>query len=326
MAGNGFAYLNARVRSRRSQVVPESFFQQALSQPFSDFVRSLSDTVYGPDLVGDSLPDVDRAVAGHMARMVGDLPGLVTGNIREAVALLLLQSDLTNLKTILRGKAAGQSPEEIKSRLVGGTLPEVLINAMLQAPDAPSIAQVLQVPTNPLAKALRSAVVGSPDPLALEVSLDRQFYAYSLEKARALREPSLAAYFSLQVDTTNLSTALKLQAMGAQASEAYFVPGGSIVSQALFNRIASGDLAAMEALNGTPLAAASSARTLGDLERALRQILLEKARQGGKDALGAGLVLDYIRRKEWEGSRIRLLARRAYFNLPADAVAKEVAA
>jgi V/A-type H+-transporting ATPase subunit C len=99
-----------------------------------------------------------------------------------------------------------------------------------------------------------------------------------------------------------------------------------MVSLALFNRLASGDLAALEALSGTALAGASSARSLGDLERALRQILLEKARQGGKDALGAGLVLDYIRRKEWEGSRIRLLARRAYFNLPSDAVAREVAA
>lgn len=326
MPGSGFAYLNARVRSRRSQTVPESFFQQALGQSFPDFVHSLGDTVYGPDLVGDSLADVDRAVAAHMARTVGDLPSLVTGSVREAVALLLLSSDLTNLKTILRGKAAGQSPEEIRGRLAGGTLPEVLINAMLQAPDAASIAQVLQVPTNPLAKALRAAIAGNPDPLALEVALDRQFYAYSLEKARALREPALAAYFSLQVDATNLSTALKLHAMGAPASEAYFVPGGGIVSLALFNRLAAGDLAAMEALSGTALAGASSARSLGDLERALRHILLEKARQGGKDALGAGLVLDYIRRKEWEGSRIRLLARRAYFNLPSDAVAREVAA
>lgn len=306
--------------------MPDSFFQQALNQPFPDFVRALGDTVYGPDLVGSSLADVDRAVANHMQRMVGDLPNLVTGNVREAMSLLLLQSDLTNLKAILRGKTAGNSAEEIKGKLVGGTLPEVLINAMLQAPDAASVAQVLQLPTHPLAKALRSAVAGNPDPLALEVSLDRDFYAYSLEKARRLREPALASYFSLQVDATNLATAFKLQALGGQGGESYFVPGGSIVNQALFSRIASGDLGALDALNNTPLAAAAGARTLGDLERALRQTLLAKAQQGGKDALGAGLALDYIRKKEWEGARIRLLARRAYFNLPSDAVAKEVSA
>lgn len=319
-----YAYLNARVRNRRSQVVPDSWYQQALNLPFSDFVRSLGDTIYGPDLQGDTLADVDRAIANHMRRTVADLPGLVTGTNREAVSLLLLQSDLTNLKAILRGKAAGTATEEIKSKLVGGTLPEVLVNAMLQAPDAQSVAQVLQLPTHPLAKALKNAVVGNADPLALEVALDRDFYAYSLEKARRLRQPALASYFVMQVDATNLSTAFKLQSMKVSGAESYFIPGGSTVNQVLFSRIAGGDLGAMEALSGTPLAAASSARTLGDLERALRKTLMEKAAQGGKDALGAGLALDYIRKKEWEGSRIRLLARRAYFNLPADAVAKEV--
>ena len=319
-----YAYLNARVRNRRSQVVPDSWYQQALNLPFTDFVRSLGDTIYGPDLQGDTLADVDRAIANHMRRTVADLPGLVTGNIRESVGLLLLQADLTNLKAILRGKTSGASPEEIKAKLVGGTLPEVLVNAMLQAPDAQSVAQVLQLPTHPLAKALKNAVVGNADPLSLEVSLDRDFYAYSLEKARRLQQPALASYFVMQVDATNLSTAFKLQSMKVSGAEGYFVPGGSSVNQVLFSRIAGGDLGAMEALAGTPLAAASSARTLGDLERALRKILMEKAAQGGKDALGAGLALDYIRKKEWEGSRIRLLARRAYFNLPADAVAKEV--
>lgn len=325
MAGSGFAYLNARLRARRNQMVPEAFFQQALGQSFPDLVRSLNDTVYGPDMVGDSLADVDRAVTNHMQRMVGDLPGLVSGNMREAVNLLLLQSDLINLKTILRGRAAGQSAEEIKSKLGSGTLAEALINALLQAPDAASMAQVLQLPTHPLAKALRNAAAGNPDPLALEVALDRDFYAYSLEKARRLREPALATYFALQVDALNLATAFKLHALGVGGSEGYFVPGGGYVNGILFNRVAGGDFGAMESLSGTPLAPATSARTLGELERALRRVLLEKAAQGGKDTLGAGLALDYIRRKEWEGARIRLLARRAYFNLPADAVAKEVA-
>ncbi len=325
MASSGFAYLNARLRARRSQMVPESFFQQALNQSFPELVRSLGETVYGPDLVGETLADVDRAVANHVKRTVGDLPGLLTGNQREAVNLLLLQTDLNNLKTILRGKAAGLPPEEIKGKLGDGTLPEVLVNAMLQASDAAGVAQILQLPTHPLAKALRNAVAGSPDPLSLEVALDRDFYAHSLEKARRLQEPALASYFALQVDATNLTTAYKLHALGVGGGEGYFVPGGSHVNQILFSRIAGGDFGAMEALSATPLAAAVGARSLGDLERALRQILLSKAAQGGKDTLGAGLALDYIRRKQWEASRIRLLARRAYFNLPTDAVAKEVA-
>jgi V/A-type H+-transporting ATPase subunit C len=50
-----------------------------------------------------------------------------------------------------------------------------------------------------------------------------------------------------------------------------------------------------------------------------------RAASGATDSLGGGLVLDFVQRKRWEVSRIRLLARRAYFNLPAEAVAKEIA-
>ena len=38
-------------------------------------------------------------------RTVGDLPGLVAGQAREAVSLMLLRADLANVKIILRGKA-----------------------------------------------------------------------------------------------------------------------------------------------------------------------------------------------------------------------------
>lgn len=324
---NTFAYLNARVRSRRSQVVPESFYQQALGQNFPEFLRSLSETVYGPDLVGDTLADVDRAISSHLARTVTDLPSLVSGEMRELVALPLLRADLVNVKAILRGKAAGKSAEEIKAGLVGGTLKEPLINAMLQAPDAAGVAQVLQIPGHPLAKALRGAVAANPEPLALEVALDRDFFSASLERAKKLRQPYNTAYFGLEVDATNLSTAFKLQALkaGEVNADSYFIPGGKHVSRQVFARVSAGDLAALEALNGTPFAGAASARTLGDLERAVRAALLAKAKTGGVDSLGGGLVLDYIQQKQWEASRIRLLARRAYFNLPADAVAKEVA-
>lgn len=322
-----YAYLNARLRSRRSQLVGEGFFQQALSASFPEFVRLLAETVYGPDLKGDSLGDVDRAVSGHFSRTVGDLPKLVTGELRDVVSLPLLRADLVNLKAILRGKTAGKSPDEIKAGLVGGTLPEALINTMLQAPDAASVAQLLQLPGNPLARALRSAVQGSADLLAQEVALDREFFAAALAKAKKLRERFLASYFALEVDTTNLATAFKLQATGIPSNlEAYFIPGGTHLSQTAFTRIAQGDFAAMDTLNSTPLASAAGARNLGELERALRKLLRDKAHQGSIDSLGPGLTLDYVRTKEWEAARIRLLARRAYYNLPTDAVEREVMA
>jgi V/A-type H+-transporting ATPase subunit C len=322
-----FAYLNARIRSRRGQAVPESFFQQASTLSMPDFVRTLGETIYGPDLVGDSLADVDRAVSNHLGRTVSDLPALAVGELRELLSLLLMKADLTNLKAILRGKLGGQPPEEIRTRLTGGTLPSSLLTVLLQAPDAAGVAQLLQLPGHPLAKALRKAVATTKDPLELEVLLDRDFFARVLERARKLRESFLVAYFALEIDALNLATAFKLQALKVQVNpEAYFVPGGSLIGPMLFSRLLQGDAAALESLANTPLGNAARARDLAELERALRRILLQKASQGSLDSLGSGLVLSYVRSKEWEASRIRLLARRAYYNLPVDAVEREVMA
>lgn len=322
-----FAYLNARIRSRRGQEVPESFFQQAPTLSMPEFVRTLGETIYGPDLMGDSLADVDRAVSNHLGRTVSDLPALAVGELRELVSLLLMRADLSNLKAILRGKLGGLNPEEMRTRLAGGTLPETLVTALLQAPDAAGVAQLLQLPGHPLAKALRKAVATTKDPLELEVLLDRDFFTRLLEKARKLRESFLVAYFVLEIDALNLATAFKLRALKAQVNpEAYFVPGGSLIGSALFARLLQGDAAALETLTNTPLGGAARARDLAELERLLRRVLLQKASQGSLDSLGSGLVLSYVRSKEWEAARIRLLARRAYYNLPVDAVEREVTA
>lgn len=307
-------------------MLPESFFQQALGQAFPGFLRMLSETVYGADLIGDTLGDVDRAISNHLARDVADLPSLVSGKIRELISLPLLRADLINLKAILRGKQSGKTPEEIRAGLLGGTLKEPLMAAILLAPDAAAVAQVLQLPGHPLAKALRKALTESTEPLALEVALDRDFFAATLEKAKKLRQHQMTAFLVLEVDLTNLLTVFKLLALGVTDLdlEKYFVPGGRRVSRLVFERIASGDLSALETLSSTVLAPVSGVRSLNELERAARRMLLRQAAKDARDSQGTGLALDFILRKQWEASRIRLLARRAYYNLPADAVAREI--
>jgi len=321
-----FAYLNSRIRNRRAQLLPEPFFQRMLEEDYPGFLRALEETSYGPDLAGDRLSDVDRAISANLARTVGDLYELTSGPPQEAVRLLLYRADLVNLKAILRGKIAGESAEEIRGRLSGGTFSEPLVQAMLQAPDPASLAQVLQLPSHPLARALQQAVAQTQDPKLLEVLLERNFFSYLLSRARRLGERELVSYFLLEIDSLNLATAFKLSQQGSLPAdlELYRIPEGTLVSPVLFSRLAGGDLGALEALAGTPLAPAAQARDLASLERILRRILLERAHVAAQDSLGAGLALDYVRSREWEGARLRLLARRAYFNLPQEAVREEV--
>ncbi len=320
-----FGYLNARIRARRSRLLPEEFFREALNLNFSELVKVLGESVYGPDLAGESLTDIDRAVAIHLNRTVADLPRLVSGTAREAVTLLLMRADLANVKTILRGKSAGWSADEIARLLGGGTLPHGLYKTLAEAADAASLAQVLSLLEHPLAKVLREASRADLGPMQLEVFLDHGFYEEVLRRARELGQPYLEDFTRFEIDALNLATGVKLFAIGLKGpSEWIFLRGGRRIGLPLFERLAGGEMAALQELSDTDFGRVAEARDLVALERDLRCVLLEKAHAQSKDVLGPGLAIDYIRCKEWEVSRIRLLARRAYYNLPAAVVEQEV--
>jgi len=320
-----FAYLNARIRARRSRLLPEGFFRKALSLNFSELVKVLEESIYGPDLTGETLTDVDRAVTVHLNRTVTDIPRLVSGKAREAVSLLLMRSDLVNVKTILRGRAAGWSAEEIAGHLAGGTVPQGFYRAMAEAPDPASLAQVLSILGHPIATVLREASKTSHEPMQMEVLLDHGFYEELLRRARELDQPYLADFMRFEIDALNLTTGVKLFTIGFEGpSEWIFLRGGRYVTLSLFQRLAGGEVAALQELSDSDFGRVAETRDLAALERSLRCVLLAKAHAQSKDVLGPGLAVDYIRCKEWETSRIRLLARRAYYNLPAASVEKEV--
>ena len=320
-----FGYLNGRIRSRRGQLLPEGFFRQALSLNFSELVRVLGQSIYGPDLTGEWLADVDRAVTVHLDRTVADLPRLVSGEAREAMNLLLVEADLANVKTILKGKSQGWTAGEITGRLVGGTLPRGLYSAMVEAPDAASLAQVLALPNHLLARALREASRTGRDRLEAEVLLDQVFYPAVLRRARELEQPYLANFICFEIDASNLSTGVKLSTIGFEGlPERFFLRGGRLVGLSLFRRLADGDVAALHELSDTDFSRLAEVRDLPALEQGLRCALLAKAREEAKDVLGAGLAIDYIKHKEWEAGRIRLLARRAYYDLPPASIGQDV--
>jgi V/A-type H+-transporting ATPase subunit C len=320
-----FGYLNARIRVRLGQLLPEGFFSEALKLGFSELVKVLGETIYGPDLTGDDLPDVDRAVMVHLHRTVGDLPRLVVGKAREAVSLMLMRADLANLKTILRGKQAGWTNEEILGHLGAGTIPRGLYGLLVEAADAAALAQLLWLPEHPLASALRDAVSVARDPLDLEITLDRKFYTAMLSRAQELDQPYLVNFMRFEIDALNLATGFKLATLGFTGKpQRFFLPGGRYVDIPLFELLAAGEVEALEELGNTSFSRVSKVKDLSTLERGLRCLLLAKAREGSLDVLGAGLVNHYILHKDWEAGRIRLLARRSFFGLPSAAVEPEI--
>lgn len=320
-----FGYLNARLRIRRGQLLHEGFFQEALDLSYPEFLKALTESAYGAGLTGEGLEDVDRAVAEHLRRTIADLTRLASGRAREALRLLLSETDLTNLKAILRAREAGWSADDTMNHLLPGTLSTSLYRSMAEAPDAHALAQLLMLPRHPLAAAMRQAAAAGHDPLEREIVLDHAFYSNALLRSRDLDQPALAAFMRFRVDSLNLANAFKILTVGLEHDPGpLFLEGGSRVGLDLFQRVARGDTAALEVLGGTEMEPVAEARDLATLERGLHCLRLAKGRAGAIDVLGAGLAVDFIEHQQWEAGRIRLLARRAWFDLPREWAAKEI--
>ena len=343
-----YGYLNARVRGMRSRLVPPAFADQVLAGGgFQGFVNALAQTAYATDLESAratggagqsaaeraSLSAVDEAIAAHFRRTAEALMRYAEGDAKRLLGLLLRRYDVANLKAVARAFHAGKAGAEredaadavLPATLSVGELSPTVLRTMAGASDMGAAAQALVVARHALADAFRSAVAGylrEGDLLALELSLDQAHHASVLADARKAGAPeAFLEYLSLEVDVTNVLTAVKLRARELDAGD-YFVEGGLHLSKGQF-------LEAAAAEQGAPLpdlrGPFKGVQERGErLEAALRLALERAARTLTADPLDIGLVTHFLRAKERETAVLRLLARGTFYGVPADTLRREL--
>jgi V/A-type H+-transporting ATPase subunit C len=331
-----FGYINARVKGLKSRLLTEDFYTQALgSSDFSAFLSSLAQSPYMQDLEEaqsrlSGLPAVDQALARNFYSTTRSILSFSDGNPHRLIALLLRQYDLANIKAIARAKHAGREAEDALAALLpAGELKPSVLEHLATTADLRSMAQALALTEHPLAPAFTAAVrqyVDDGDLYELELALDRAFAESLRDTVAQLPLPAgFKAYVALEIDATNLRTALKLRGREAEAAD-LFLPGGSSISSKQFAAIIADDEPeTLGVLSGTPFAAVASAGSLSAADSIIRAVLDETAhRLALRNPLGPGVVLDYLRRKERETARLRLLARGKFYNVPRQQLEREL--
>lgn len=328
-------YINARVRGLKSRLLGPEFYAQALGDSdFRAFLATLAQTPYMRDLEeaqaqSSGLTAVDVALSRNFFRTARSILGFSDGRPHDLIALLLLRYDLMNLKAIARAKHAGRGREEtLEALLAAGQLKPAVLEALVAAPDLPAAAQALAVTDHPLAEAFTKAVrayVEESDLFDLELSLDRAYYAAvhdGLERLGAPRE--IRSFFAREVDATNLRTALKLRGRGPATAD-LFIPGGREIDRATFDALLlDAGPEALGVLAGTAFADVAATTDLSAAEAAIRRVLDRSAHRLARDPLGPGVVLDFLRRKETEAARLRLLARGKFYSVPRAQLEREL--
>lgn len=334
-----YGYINARVRGMKAKLLGSAFYQSALdSTDFRAFTTTLSQTPYMRDLEeaqarGEGLGAVDRAVARNVYRTAHTLLSTADGQPRQLIGLLLMRFDLANIKAIARGKHAGKGLDEIQGSLFpAGELKPALLEQAATASDMAGAAQVLGLARTEMTAAFLAAArryQNDQDLYALEVALDKAYYAALLSRAEEAKAPAaLVRYLQREIDATNLRTALKVRGAGVDTA-ALFIPGGHEVKRSAFDAIVhdpeTGALTALSSGAFGPAAQAAAGGNLGAAEGEIRKVLDTDARRLALDPLDIGVVVDYLRRKEAEAAQLRLIARGKFYGVPRETLERELA-
>ena len=229
---------------------------------------------------------------------------------------------------IARGKHAGKELDEIRGSLFpAGEFKPVLLEEAASAADMAAAAQVLAFARSPIGSAFLKAArryQSDQDLYALELFLDKAYHQAVLERAEAAGAPAdFMRHLQREVDATNLLTALKLRGRGVDHE--LFFPGGKEITRAQFDAImVDAEGTALQVLSDGSFAAVVGTTDLSSAEAIVRGVLDASAKRLASDPLDIGVVVDFLRRKEAEAAKIRLLARGKFYGVPRATLEKEL--
>lgn len=334
-----YGYINARIRGLRSRLIkPEAYNDMLNANNFDAFISRLSQTSYISDIEEaqsrfSGIKIVDNAVSKNFYKITRSILNFADGQPRQLIANLLLKYDLDNIKVIARAKHAKRSSEDTIAKLLpAGELKPVLLEAVATTSDMLGAAQTLSMSKSPLRKAFRKAATqyaSDSNLLSLEVALDRAYYELVADSAKSSATPkNYTKFIRREIDANNLRTALSLRygskPEGTELSN-LFISGGKEVNRELFVNIANSESqSAFQALANGSFTELAETTTLTEAEIAIRTVLEKNARALASDSVNIGLAVNYLRQKETESAKLRLLARGKFYGVDQKALEMEL--
>lgn len=346
MAGvRDYGYLNARIRARRSLLLGRDAILRLAGLPDTGLgLAELAGTPYAPEVGGlasDCSPlEIDLAVQAHLRRTFGSLRTWARGGASAAVDMVLSKGDVTDLKTVFRGKWGGRSAPEILGALNGfGSLPARAWEELAAQPDVRACISTLGRWRPEWAEALeevaRMPMSGVAD---LEERLDVVYHRDLLGgreiTSRSDREV-LALFARGLIDLSNLRALVRLDGSAVDRDQARrsYLPGG---------RVSLDEFAALwEGRDRGDLLPRMKSRRVAEIAREVYLRLSTKGRTSAERVidleerhlahglylsppLGIGPVVGWVWEKLWEAQLVRLILRGKREGLAPELVAEEV--
>jgi V/A-type H+-transporting ATPase subunit C len=335
-----YAYINARIRALRSELLGQRAYDELLALPDLRAVRDyLGRTAYGmgPGEVPARTPiqSLEEWLRGHWSRTITKIYGMTDGESRELLEILLGRWEVENIKGLLRGKKADRGiPEILAAVLPTKVFDEASLAELARQPSIQSMVDLLTTWRSSYAKPLRIALRSQRELKGiepLELALDHYYFEDVVRRLKRGDHNAglLRKLMGLVIDKVNLLTAFKISNQGvASLSEIpkYFIEGGEHVPIQVYDAVvrAQGLREAVETIRKTPYAESVEGleREQGGvspsvrLERGLDRIILHRVKaMSWSDPLGVGLMACYLIQKCHEISNLRIILRSKVYDM-----------
>jgi V/A-type H+-transporting ATPase subunit C len=324
-SGN-YAYVATRVRARKTFLLRRDTYPKLLLRDVHEVARTLQEGQYkreveelGGKYSGARL--VEMATRLNLARDYSAILRWSNGELGRMLGIYLQRYDVYNIKTVLRGKFAGISDEEIARNLVpAGRLTVDGLDELLRLESLAEVVDALrETQYGPaLTEGLEGRQVTS---LAkLENAVDKIYY-HALIKAVDPTDQAKAAFKAFlerELDIIDLKTVLRLRVEGiTEIGDLFLDDRGEITLESAQRLLRAGPDEFAQELEGTEihkviaphLAELLSKGNLHPVTTALDKHLVESARTFSyRYPLSILPVIDYVLRKKIEVDNLRIIA------------------
>lgn len=236
MQRGNYAYVNARVRARRSKLLASDAYAKLLKMDISEITRHLEGTTYAREI--DELASkfsrfdlLENALNVNEEREYAEIRDFTKGEVGQLVGRYLDRWFYQNIKTIMRGRSWGADPDQIlKELLVEDRADFDFYNRLILAEGegVTAVTEALAATSQGAEahKVLKDAESDVEDPnlllQAYEDALDRAYYENLLETIPPNNQENklFLTFVKKEIDAKNLQTLLRLKKRDPEADAA----------------------------------------------------------------------------------------------------------
>ncbi len=278
-------YAVARIQAKRSKLIPPGEYAKLLKMDVSEITRFMEESAYRTEV--DELSSrfrgldlLEAALTVNEERTHQAVRQMLNGPGRQLVSKYLMRYFVEDLKTVLRGKMAGASREDILKELLVEDMDTYNLFQPVLSDDVRTLDDVVAALDRQggVARDWAKVLAAVPHDSALaryEDALDRAFYHRLLAEVKDSPSKGSALMYRFvrrEVDVVNLVNAARWVAAGQTGDfSPYAVPGGRQFSVAQIMQLARSESLA---------AFADQLREAGMAEEVLAG--MERAREAGR--------------------------------------------